>query len=58
MNDLKTQLPAPEEEEITLARLTEEEIIRLGQIEEEEITLARLPSLRQQRRQAGGTTIL
>jgi len=53
------QLPAPEEEEIILAQLTEEEIIRLGQIEEEEeeIILAKL-SLREQRRTTGGITIL
>jgi len=57
----QTQLPAPEEEEeeIHLAQLTEEEIIRLGQMEEEEeeIHLAKL-SLREQRRQGGGITIL
>jgi len=53
------QLPAPEEEEIILAQLTEEEIIRLAHLEEEEeeIHLAKL-SLRERRRQGGGITIL
>jgi len=52
------QLPAPEEEEIRLAQLTEEEIILAHlEEEEEEIHLAKL-SLREQRRQQGGITIL
>jgi len=55
------QLPAPEEEEIILAQLEEEEVIRLAQLtekeEEEEIRLAKL-SLRERRRQGGGITIL
>jgi len=61
------QLPAPEEEQISLAQLTEEEIIRLARSgpgqnpqleeEEEEIRLAKL-SLRERRRQGGGITIL
>lgn len=53
------QLPAPEEEEIILPQLGEEEI-RLAQLEEkeeEEIHLAKL-SLRERRRQGGGITIL
>jgi len=52
-------LPEPEEEEIRLDQLTEEEIIRLALTEEdkEEIRLAKL-SVRQRRRQAGGITIL
>jgi len=53
------QLPAPEEKEIILPQLTEEEIIRLAHLEEEEeeIHLAKL-SLRERRRQGGGITIL
>jgi len=54
------QLPEPEEE-IRLGQLTEEEVIRLAQLtekeEEEDIHLAKL-SLREQRRQRGGITIL
>jgi len=54
------QLPAPEEEQIILARLPEEEVIRLAHLEEEEeiIRLGQRLSERDKRRNDGEIVIL